>query len=253
MKTNKNVKVMCGLLVLVLLTTCVIGTTLARYTTSDSASDSARVAKWGVKFNISGADLFDNEYNVTESNNVGAVSVSASTNLVAPGTSSANQADGSGSTVFTITGTPEVAVKIETVMSGITEVFLAAGTYEDETTSAEGDTFTLREDYYPVVFTLRQISDANGDLANAVVIGTGKLDDIRAALARYTGAEYKPNTDLGARFELTWEWVIDGNDKADTVLGNLAAGNSENDTLVAGTDYSVNTSYTITLTATQID
>lgn len=253
MKTNKNVKVMCGLLVLVLLTTCVIGTTLARYTTSDSASDSARVAKWGVKFNISGADLFDNEYNVTESNNVGAVSVSASTNLVAPGTSSANQADGSGSTVFTITGTPEVAVKIETVMSGITEVFLAAGTYEDETTSDAGDTFTLAEDYYPVVFTLRQISDANGDLANSVVIGTGKLDDIRAALAAYTGAEYKPNTDLGARFELTWEWVINGNDKADTVLGNLAAGNSENDTLVAGTNYSVNTSYTITLTATQID
>ena len=253
MKTNKNVKVMCGLLVLVLLTTCVIGTTLARYTTSDSASDSARVAKWGVKFNISGADLFDNEYNVTESNNVGAVSVSASTNLVAPGTSSANQADGSGSTVFTITGTPEVAVKIETVMSGITEVFLAAGTYADETTSAAGDYFTLAEDYYPVVFTLRQIGDANGDLGNAVVVGTGKLDDIRAALAAYTGAEYKPNTDLGARFELTWEWVIDGNDKADTVLGNLAAGNSENNNLVAGTNYSVNTSYTITLTATQID
>lgn len=253
MKNNKNVKVMCGLLVLVLLTTCVIGTTLARYTTSDSASDSARVAKWGVKFNISGADLFDNEYNVTESNNVGAVSVSASTNLVAPGTSSANQADGSGSTVFTITGTPEVAVKIETVMSGITEVFLAAGTYADETTSAAGDYFTLAEDYYPVVFTLRQIGDANGDLANAVVVGTGKLDDIREALAAYTGAEYKPNTDLGARFELTWEWVINGNDKADTVLGNLAAGNSENNNLVAGTNYSVNTAYTITLTATQID
>lgn len=253
MKNNKNVKVMCGLLVLVLLTTCVIGTTLARYTTSDSASDSARVAKWGVKFNISGADLFDNEYNVTESANVGAVSVHASTNLVAPGTSSANQADGSGSTIFTITGTPEVAVKIETVMDGITEVFLAKGIYKDETTATEDDTFELDKDYYPVVFTLRQISDANGDLGTAVVIGTGKLDDIRAALAEYTGAEYKPNTDLGARFELSWEWAINGNDKADTVLGNLAAGNSENDTLVAGTNYSVNTAYTITLTATQID
>lgn len=47
MKTNKIMRVASVLLVAVLLTTCAISSTFAKYTTTVSSSDSARVAKWG--------------------------------------------------------------------------------------------------------------------------------------------------------------------------------------------------------------
>lgn len=48
MKKNKMLRLASVLLIVVILTTCVIGGTLAKYTTSDSAADTARVAQWGV-------------------------------------------------------------------------------------------------------------------------------------------------------------------------------------------------------------
>ena len=48
MKRNKMMRIASVLLVAVLLSTCVISGTFAKYTTSNSATDSARVAKWGV-------------------------------------------------------------------------------------------------------------------------------------------------------------------------------------------------------------
>ena len=48
MKKNKMMRTASGLLVATLLTTSMISGTFAKYTTQDEASDSARVAKWGV-------------------------------------------------------------------------------------------------------------------------------------------------------------------------------------------------------------
>lgn len=247
MKNNKNVKVMCGLLVLVLLTTCVIGTTLARYTTSDSASDTARVAHWGVRIEVDGDSNFSNQYsNVT--NGVTVKSYDAA-NVVAPGTSSTE----SSVARFAISGTPEVAVNINVLFENVQDVVLKAGTYYNECTADTGDTFTLDEDYYPVRFTLTQTSSATGVLGAPI---TGTLAEIKAWVdANYnTTANYDPNTDLAATFELSWEWVYEGgNDLADTVLGNLAAGTSENSAKVAGTDYNLTIHYDLTVTATQIN
>ena len=69
-----------------------------------------------------------------------------------------------------------------------------------------------------------------------------------------TDISYTGTLDLAATFELSWEWVYEGgNDQADTVLGNLAAGSSENSAKVAGTDYNLTIHYDLTVTATQIN
>ena len=49
MRKNKMMRTASGLLVATLLTTCVISGTFAKYTSSASGSDTARVAKWSFK------------------------------------------------------------------------------------------------------------------------------------------------------------------------------------------------------------
>ena len=83
MKKNNAMRLASVLLVLTLLTTCVISGTFAKYTTSTTGGDKARVAYWG--FGQAAAatiDLFDGQYaNVTSSGEVDGFS-----NVFAPGT-----------------------------------------------------------------------------------------------------------------------------------------------------------------------
>ena len=55
--------------------------------------------------------------------------------------------------------------------------------------------------------------------------------------------------------KLTWEWDFEGNDKADTLLGDLAAGTTlvPATTLTANTDYCLNESIKISISVTQLD
>ena len=214
MKKNRFLKTAGALLILCLLTTCVIGTTFAKYTTGGETEDSARVAKWGVELELAANnELFENEYIGTDSK----VTVQAATDVVAPGTEQKTAA------VFSISGTPEVAVRITIDFTVNDDVWLKAGTYSDDpTTAADNDPFTLADDYYPVVFTLKQTKNAGGSID--VTIAEGNLEAIKTALDAYSGAYYAPNTDLEAEFKLTWAWSFTGNDKADTYLANLPVG-----------------------------
>lgn len=54
MRKSKSMRMASGLLVVTMLSTCMISGTFARYTTQDNASDTARVAKWGVTAVVSG-------------------------------------------------------------------------------------------------------------------------------------------------------------------------------------------------------
>lgn len=240
MKKNRFMKTAGCLLILCLLTTCVIGTTFAKYVTSGDAQDSARVAKWGVTLEMAAdPEIFSNEYTGTT---VGGsnVTVSSTSRVVAPGTSQHTAA------IFTITGTPEVAVNVKIELTNIKDVCLKAGTYPDETT-VKNDTFTLDADYYPVVFTLKQIEAAG--TAVDVTVATGTLATIKAKLEEYNAnANYAPNTNLGAKFELTWTWAFGGNDQADTYLGNrIAKGETD------PSKYNLEVGYTLKITVTQID
>ena len=79
MKKNKMMRLASILLVCVLLTTSVISGTFAKYTSSATGSDTARVAKWGWGDTTVTLDLFDGAYGET-------VKSSDSDKVIAPGT-----------------------------------------------------------------------------------------------------------------------------------------------------------------------
>ena len=241
MKKNTMMRVASVLLVAVLLSTCVISSTFAKYVTSDEATDSARVAKWGVGITTSG-NLFGEQYKdapiATANDNTITVQVSnyadnTTNNVVAPGTKNET------GLTFTLTGTPEVDVLIEIEIES-TDIYLPAGTYGT----------TVTDGYNPVVFTLK-----NG---NGGILAQGTLATIATWLEGLTqtynsntnlatiGTSTDGNTTTDGTYVLTWEWDFDNNgsgtnDDLDTALGQSVTG--------AITE----TSFNITISATQVN
>lgn len=84
MKKNRMMRLASILLVCVLLTTSVISGTFAKYTTTASGSDSARVAYWG--FNDDGKIEIDNLFLTAYDTGNDDKTVSSSTKVIAPGT-----------------------------------------------------------------------------------------------------------------------------------------------------------------------
>ena len=200
MKKNKMMRTASGLMIATLLTTGVISGTFAKYTTSDSASDTARVAKWGVELAVSGS-LYgsaygtDNKIAERDADNItvkSADAVAPSTTpdkVLAPGT----QSDG-GLHIF-LTGTPEVSTKVTATIEtqnvylkngeygvmvkidGITsENFVANKYYKFDSnvytladTWSAGDYYALEDyvkmdgddDYYPVCYSGSGVNGAN--------------------------------------------------------------------------------------------
>lgn len=135
MKKNKTLRAAGILFLATMLTTCMTAGTFAKYTTSDSAKDSARVAKFGVTVTADGS-LFGEEYAGKEGGNkpisfsgdehTGTVQVfETGENVVAPGTKNDT---GLG---FVISGKPEVDVEINTTVDidKVKTVYLRKGSY----------------------------------------------------------------------------------------------------------------------------
>lgn len=286
MNKNKSMRAAGGLMIATLLSTSIVSGTYAKYVTSDSAKDSARVAKFGVEVKADGT-LFDTTYKSVANENVpGAgetdaaiLTVQSSNNdkLVAPGTKNDEGIS------FSVTGQPEVDVAVKIEIANTSDVWLGTGTYPNMTNGdvfdnkyvADNDIFTTTDAYYPIKYTLKQ---AGAEIA------TGNLDTIISALntaLNGTGSEtvYKAGTDLSTvlgAFQLTWEWDFDasGADKQDTLLGDLAAGNvgdaitaidaangeatftgptQGSGVTASDNSYNLNTSLEFTITVTQID
>lgn len=333
MKKNKMMRAASALLVATLLSTSIISGTFAKYTTTASANDTARVAKWGVVITASG-NLYGKNYETgTESipsvkaaaNELSVMASDNSSNLVAPGTKSEHGLS------FDLNGTPEVRTSVK-VTATAQDIYLAAGsyavmqkipvdavsfvsmktaglytkaqdsdtytlvdkttgTYEENTTYyALTDFVKLDEAYYPVTYTNTN-NDANAtkitDIAQKIVnnIATSTSDtDASTAKASYTATTgYNPNVDLGNTTKLSannisWEWKFEANNDAkDTILGDIMAGstvvkctgdtsNAVTAVTVLTTDKdtsivkagetevgSVQTSFKVEITATQVD
>lgn len=280
MKKNRMMRLASILLVAVLMTTSVISGTYAKYVTTGSGNDSARVAKWGIALAVTGGDtVFSEEYEGT-GNTAGKITVkSENGDVVAPGTAN------SKGVTFTLSGKPEVAFKLTASLvkenAPVEDIFLQAGTYSDYTTAAETtDTFELDAIYYPVKFTLEHTYEDGGysimpgDVTagtsnkigeytasalysvqndNKKVTITGTLKDIDAVLGQVSTnmAHVNPNYVLKDTFTLTWEWVFGdaANNKADTLLGNLAAGTASLDS----EKYNLELNYNFAITVEQID
>lgn len=235
------------LFALVLITSCFVGGTFAKYVTTGSGHESARVAKFGVTMSVANDKAFKQTYDTDNDSISGTISKSVEysgngdENLVAPGTK------GSEPVVLSIKGTPEVAVNVKIAAEGH-DVFLKAGTYPDLTTAAAGDTFTLGNDYHPITYTLTK---------------TGKKDPVKKgnlkAITDYLNGlskDYQAKTDLTSvigEYKLSWEWKFEGgNDQADTLLGTLAA-LGPNSLGVNLENYSPQVLLKLTATVTQID
>ena len=223
MKKNKMMRIASVLLVAVILTTCAISGTFAKYVTSENGSDSARVAKFGVEVTANGS-TFATEYDTDDTNVVGTIAksvVSSDTkNLVAPGTKDEM-------VKMTLSGQPEVAVKV---------TYDATVTLNDKWT--DGTNF-----YFPLVI---KVNNTAVDLSSATD-AAGVQTAIEDAIEAYS-KNYDPNTDLGTvgtdSLAISWEWPfeVSGNDVKDTHLGDEAANGRAAEITIA-----------VTTTVTQID
>ena len=244
MKKNTMMRVASTLLVAVLLTTCAISGTFAKYVTTADVADTARVAKWGVTVTATGSlfeTKYDNDGEIEKDKNGDVIAytvVSSGTDdVVAPGTA---KADG---LTFSITGTPEVAVNIDFNISNVKDVLLPAGTYLDYTTGNDTtDEFNLANDYYPIVFSLKK---------GGTEVKKGTMADIESYLNSIEG-NYPAGTNLTTTFgtyTLSWSWEFgdSANNKADTFLGQIAA------EIATATGASTTASATIEITVSQID
>lgn len=138
MKKNKALRAASALLVLTLLTTSIIGGTFAKYTTSDSATDTARVAKFGVLVTVSGS-LFADSYKETpvtddtatviaHNRSTASGNVHDGDDIVAPGTKN------NAGITFGLSGKPEVSTKVKyevdkTDSKDYSNIWLADGKY----------------------------------------------------------------------------------------------------------------------------
>jgi hypothetical protein len=135
MKKNKMMRIASVLLVAVLISTCAISGTFAKYVTKVEGTDTARVAKWGILLTVDGADVFGTKYAAQDAKYLaagGVYSVESSNDdkVVAPGTSSEIL---ESNLVATVKGTPEVATRYTLVAEKLKDVYLPAGTYTDYT------------------------------------------------------------------------------------------------------------------------
>ena len=104
-KINKIMMMTVAILLsLVLITSSVVSGTLAKYTTSSSASDSARVAKWGVTVEAS-ETLPDGAATVSQS--ADGIGIEITSLPLAPGTEYPDAIH------FKVDGDPEVAIRLK--------------------------------------------------------------------------------------------------------------------------------------------
>ncbi len=228
MKKNIMMRAASALLVAVLLTTCSISGTFAKYTTSATASDTARVAKWGVTVEAKG-NMFGQHYvDKTDGDGIsatttGIVDSQHNDNIIAPGTKGTL-------TKSTISGTPEV--KVEVSFEGtvtLNEKWLSKFSNEET-----GETY-----YCPIKITVK------GKDTNTTINGleytseAGFKSAIEEAIngVKYTvDAGNTLSNSTGDYLDISWEWPFEGpnngnegkaatgtqtqTDYADTYLGN---------------------------------
>lgn len=232
MKKNRLMRASVLLLVLTLVTSCFVGGTFAKYVSEGEGEDSARVAKWGVKVEVTG-DGFRETYGKDDHlSNVQGNTVSSTVKVVAPGTKGTFGG-------VKITGTPEVAVKVETTAT----VDLSGWNV------AEGGEF-----YCPLVFTIGDQTINGLDYSSSNAGGESSFEGaIKTAIQKATTKVYQAGTNLeevGADITYSWEWPFENatgkacnqDDVLDTKLGDNAANNN-----------APTINITVTTTVTQVD
>lgn len=211
MKRNKLFLLGLFVVFAAVLSLSLVSSTFAKYTSTNSGSDTARVAKWGVAISAANFDSFDAAYakdddSATTISTVSVVSAN-SENVLAPGTTR-------NLVGLAISGAPEVAVKV-TYTATLT---LSKWTLTDDTT-----------EYCPVIFTV------NGEDFYIGKTGIETVAQLKAAVETAINgysAEYDANSDLSGASApvVSWRWEFEKTttgstqtDVNDSILGDKAA------------------------------
>ena len=215
MKKNVMMRIASVLLICVLVTTCGISGTFAKYTTKATSADAARVAKWGVTVTGSLADA-NGMFTVSPEGNV----VSSTTeSVVAPGTSGTL-------TDFNISGKTEVAVEVKYDVTAFTLTGWLIDTIE----------------YCPLIITVNTtkyywgaalytgVADTDSD---GVISTIEEFQNSVIAAIEAENTNYAPQATVAdENLIVSWEWEFEQNtvatqsDDNDTKLGKLAEAGS---------------------------
>lgn len=214
-KKNWTLRAAVLMLALVLITSCFVGGTFAKYVTSGTGGDNARVAKWGVTVTAhETGDIFAKSYDNT-------VIAEGEYKVIAPGTKKDNAA------LVTLSGKPEVSVKV----TYNADSFSLTGNWKG---ADNDDTF-----YCPLII---KVTGKVGGVTKTETINCADKEraaDVETAVKNAVAAcsaTYDPKTDLssatvdGDGLKISWEWPFESgetnpkqNDVKDTYLGNQAA------------------------------
>ena len=218
MKKNRMMRLASLLLICVLLTTSVISGTFAKYTSSATVTDEARVAYWGFgKAPSITFDMFDGQY--VDATNGTTVKSEDGANVVAPGTGKTATfafpyTNGNGITA------PEVAYTF-VVDADITGNYTALDENKNFFWTLDGT------EYETVAKLLKAIEDLDGNKNQN----------------RYEAGKLPVGFEVGSEHTIGWVWHfgtdVEAEDKADTLMGNA--------------DPLANVAITISITAEQID
>ena len=241
-KSNKPMRISALLLTLVLVTSCFVGGTFAKYTTSGEGKDSARVAKWGVKVTATGT-TFAKGYNeggsASEENITGTI-VNSDEKVVAPGTKGTMAA-------VTIDGNPEVAVKVsnEAIVSLTGNWSVTSG--------------VKKEFYCPLKFTVTYgDGTTNAEINGLEYTQAADLQNAIAEAVKVASAEFKPGelslNSSKANVTIGWEWPFEGATQVVTAAGEARTQDNTKDTVLGNKADTTNTADggvpTISLTVT---
>ena len=234
------------LLALVLVTSCFVGGTFAKYVTHGGGTDHARVAKFGVTVTATGNDtMFATQYDKAEGAPAAltaqySVVSGDGAKVVAPGTKNDN------CLTVSVAGKPEVAVEVD-----YDAVVNLTGKWEYKYTDDQGTEHT--EFYCPLVikvgdktFTGTDYTSV-GEFTDAVAKAITDLSAVYPAGIELSGSESKG-------FNVSWEWPFEGGagskqtDVKDTYLGDLATTTGPESFKTIPAVYAV-----VTATVTQVD
>ena len=229
------------MLALVLITSCFVGGTFAKYVTSGDAADHARVAKWGVTVTAHGTgDVFAEKYDAIAGQPDTVIAI-GNYKVIAPGTKKEN------ATLVTLSGKPEVSVKV---------------TYSAEHFSLTGNWVGDKDGSFYCPLIIKVTGKVGGTVKTETIncVEKTSTEEVKTAVQNAVAAcsaTYAPNTDLSSAtvndegLKISWEWPFEGTanpgqtDEMDTYLGDQAAKTS---------DLDVPSIYIpVTATVTQID
>ena len=245
MTKNNAMRLGSVMLVLALLSTCALWGTFAKYVvTSNTTTDSAHVAKWGVSLEAPTDTTFLDSYSKDSTasglDSIENTVITATTrdSVIAPGTTNKVA-------VAKAKGTAEVATELSyTVDTCSLEGFLIS--YTDTSDTAHKD-----ELYFPVKFSIDD-SDVTVDLdgVNTVADAATKVKEALQNALDAKKVVSAANTELSnvSQPSISWRWTFGDTDadKTDTNIKDTALGTASN----AGT---VKIELGISTKVTQID